>query len=142
MLNLRPLEIGTLLCALAAGCSTTTTAGPTPTTSAGASTTGTPALPDRDPALAHRLVSEGAVLLDVRTLAEWDKGHLDGAEHIPLGELPSKLKAVEALTNGDKSKPIVLYCRSGARAGRAKEQLVAAGYTQVTNLGGMNDWGQ
>jgi len=41
---------------------------------------------------------------------------------------------------GDKTKPIVVYCGSGRRAATAKEKLVAAGYTQVTNLGGIADW--
>lgn len=97
-------------------------------------------LPDRDAALAHRLVDEGAVLLDVRTEKEFDERHLEGATNISHKELPDRLSEIDAATGGDKSKPIVLYCGSGHRAGIAKEALVEAGYTQVTNLGGIDDW--
>ena len=47
---------------------------------------------------------------------------------------------VEKLAGGDKTKPIVLYCGSGKRAGTAKEKLLKAGYTQVTNPGGIGDF--
>lgn len=47
---------------------------------------------------------------------------------------------MEKLTSGDKNKPIVVYCKTGTRAARAKTILLEAGYTQVTNLGGIDDW--
>lgn len=97
-------------------------------------------LPDRDPALAHDLVAKGAVLLDVRTKEEYDGKHLDGAANISIQELDGRMGDVEKLVGGDKTKPIVVYCGSGRRAATAKEKLVAAGYTQVTNLGGIADW--
>jgi len=97
-------------------------------------------LPDRDPALAKKLVSEGAVLLDVRTAEEYSGRHLDKAVNIPVDNLTAQMSEVEKLTSGDKSKPIVVYCQAGGRAGRAKTMLTAAGYTQVTNLGGIDDW--
>lgn len=99
-------------------------------------------LPDRDPALAKKLVGEGALLLDVRTQQEWDKRHLDGANLIPVDDVEARMAEVEKLTGGDKDKPIVVYCGSGNRAGRAKKMLLDAGYTQVTNLGGIDDWPQ
>jgi phage shock protein E len=97
-------------------------------------------LPDRDPALAHELVAKGALLLDVRTKEEYDSKHLDGAANISIQELPARLADVETLVGGDKTKPIVVYCGSGRRSATAKEKLLAAGYTQVTNLGGIADW--
>lgn len=98
-------------------------------------------LPDRDPALAKRLVEEeNAVLLDVRTQEEWDSGHIEGAKHIPIADLKDRLGEVETLTQGDKGKPIVTYCRSGGRAGRAKKLLLESGYERVTNMGGLSDW--
>lgn len=98
-------------------------------------------LPDRDPALARRLVrEEGALLLDVRTQEEWDEGHIEGAVLIPIDELPDRMGEIEGAAAGDKSKPIVVYCRSGGRAGRAKQSLLDAGYENVTNLGGVSDW--
>lgn len=98
-------------------------------------------LPDRDPALACKLVREQhAVLLDVRSEDEFQGGHLEGAVLIPHDQLGSRLAEVEALTEGDPKRPIVTYCRSGHRAGLAKQTLIDAGYTEVTNLGGMKDW--
>ncbi|HVK64538.1 MAG TPA: rhodanese-like domain-containing protein [Polyangium sp.] len=97
-------------------------------------------LPDRDPALARKLVSEGGVLIDVRTPDEYEGRHLDNATNIPVGEFETRLSEVEKLTGGDKTKPIVVHCAAGPRAARAKKILLDAGYTQVTNLGGINDW--
>lgn len=99
------------------------------------------ALPDRDSALAHRLVEEEqGILLDVRTSVEFAAGHIDGATNISHDELAERIAEVEKLTGGDKSRPIVVYCRSGNRAGQAKKVLTEAGYERVTNLGGLSDW--
>lgn len=98
-------------------------------------------LPDRDPALAKRMIEdEGGILLDVRTPEEFDEAHLPGAVNVSHDELEAQLSEIEALTGGDKSKPIVTYCRSGNRAGKARKTLEAAGYTNVTNVGGMTDY--
>lgn len=97
-------------------------------------------LPDRDPALARKLVGEGAVLLDVRTTDEYAGRHLDKAVNIPVGDLSSRMSEIEKLAGGDKSKPIVVYCQSGGRSARAKSMLASAGYTKVTNLGGIDAW--
>ena len=98
-------------------------------------------LPDRDPSLARRLVKEeGALLLDVRSAGEYEAGHLEGAVLIPHDALTERLAEVLEKQGGDKDKPIVLYCGSGRRAGIAKEELKRAGFTRVTNLGGMSDW--
>ena len=97
-------------------------------------------LPDRDPALAHKLVSAGAVLVDVRTPEEYATRHLDGAVNIPVDALKGRLDEIDKLTGGDKNKPIVVYCQAGGRAGRAKTALVESGHGQVTNLGGIADW--
>ncbi|MCA9625426.1 MAG: rhodanese-like domain-containing protein [Myxococcales bacterium] len=121
---------------LAAGCKDE----PAPSGAASATATAAAGLPDRDPALAKKLVGEGALLLDVRTQEEWDQGHLEGATLIPIDELPKRLAEIDEAQGGDKDKPIVVYCRSGGRAGRAKQMLLDAGHHQVTNLGGMTDW--
>lgn len=118
-----------------AGCSRETPPAPT-TSNSGQSAS----LPDRDPALARKLVGEGAVLLDVRTVEEYSDRHLDKAVNVPIDKLNAQMSEIEKLTSGDKSKPIVVYCQAGGRAGRAKAALTAAGYTQVTNLGGIDDW--
>lgn len=98
-------------------------------------------LPDRNPDLAYRLVTnEHAVLLDVRTPEEYRQSHLPSARNIPIQEFSDRLGEVEALAGGDKAHPIVLYCESGGRAARAKRILLESGFTRVTNLGGMSDW--
>ncbi|MCS6856434.1 MAG: rhodanese-like domain-containing protein [Sandaracinaceae bacterium] len=80
---------------------------------------------------ARQWVSEGAVLLDVRTPAEYAEGHLPGAINIPVQEL-------EARTNElPKGSRIVVYCRSGARSARAKSLLEAKGF-KVLDLGPMS----
>lgn len=80
---------------------------------------------------ARKWVSEGAVLLDVRTPAEYAEGHLPGAINIPVQEL-------EARTNElPKGSRIVVYCRSGARSARAKSLLEAKGF-KVLDLGPMS----
>lgn len=97
-------------------------------------------LPDGDPALARKLVAAGALLLDVRTPAEFAERHVEGAVNIPVEEIAARLSEVEKLAGGDKNKPIVVYCQSGRRAAQAKKALLEADYTQVTNLGGLSDW--
>jgi phage shock protein E len=101
----------------------------------------TPAgLPDRDPALAHKLVAEGGLIIDVRTKEEFSGKHVEGAINIPVGDLESRLAEVEKLSGGDKKKPIVVYCQMGGRAAKAKKLLTEKGYEKVTNLGGVDDW--
>jgi len=79
---------------------------------------------------------EGAVILDVRTEAEFGSGHVPGAVNIPHDELASRLSELSST-----DQPVVVYCRSGKRAGVASAVLVAAGYTQVLHLeGDMNEW--
>lgn len=98
-------------------------------------------LPDRDPQLAKRLVEqEGALVLDVRTWAEYELGHVDNAVQIPHDELEERIQEVVDAQGGDKNKPIVTYCRSGRRSGIAKEILTKHGFAKVTNLGGYDDW--
>lgn len=103
---------------------------------------GLPAGPygDRDPALAKQLVEGGALVLDVRTPEEFAAGHVDGAVNISHTDIGAQLEQIKQLQGGDTHKPIVLYCRSGHRAGIAKKELAAAGFDRVTNLGGMKDW--
>ncbi|PRP91616.1 Thiosulfate sulfurtransferase PspE precursor [Enhygromyxa salina] len=97
-------------------------------------------LPDGDSKLAHRLVDEGALLLDVRTPAEYQERHLDGSILIPHTELAQRIDEVLSAQGGDKTKPIVVFCRRGARAGVAKSVLLQGGFTEVSNLGGIDAW--
>lgn len=97
-------------------------------------------LPDGDSKLAHRLVAEGALLLDVRTEAEFKEQSLPNSLLIPHDQVQARIAEVAAAVGGDKHKPIVVFCRRGGRAATAKQVLLAHGFTEVTNLGGIGDW--
>ncbi|MEX1368157.1 MAG: rhodanese-like domain-containing protein, partial [Nannocystaceae bacterium] len=59
-------------------------------------------LPDRDSALAHRLVEQqGALLLDVRTKEEFDAGHIEGARHLPFDEVPARMDEIRGWVDGN-----------------------------------------
>ncbi len=78
-----------------------------------------------------------ALFLDVREIGEYRQGHLLEAVHIPLSQLPNQLTKLEA----HKERPIVAYCRSGARSAQACEILLKAGFPTLYNLnGGIIEW--
>ena len=79
---------------------------------------------------------EGYVILDTRTQEEYDTGHIPGAILIPYDEVKEKAEA--QLT--DKDQLILVYCRSGRRSKLAAEDLVALGYTNIMEFGGIIDW--
>lgn len=79
---------------------------------------------------------EGFLILDVRTQAEYDQGHIPGAIVIPDTEV--KDKAEEALP--DKDQLILVYCRSGRRSKNAAQILAELGYTNIREFGGIIDW--
>jgi phage shock protein E len=89
---------------------------------------------DVDGAAARQLVERGALLVDVRTPGEFASGHIAGAINIPVQELDGRLAEL-----GSKSRPVVLYCRSGARSAQAVRVITSAGY-QAHNLGAMGRW--
>ena len=93
----------------------------------------------KDPAKARQMIAGGATVIDVRSVAEYDGDHLAQATNIPIDQLGSRLADVDKLVGGDKSKPVVVYCASGNRAGRATKTLQAQGYTNVVNGGGLDD---
>ena len=74
-----------------------------------------------------------SVMIDVRTDEEWNAGHIEGAIHIPLSEIERDIENYEI----SKDEEILLYCRSGNRSGRAKVILDELGYTNTTNIGGI-----
>ncbi len=80
---------------------------------------------------AERAVAAGeAVLVDVRRQTEWNEGHVPGARHVHLGELPER--AGELPTD----RRVLLYCRTGARSAIATSLLQAAGRPDVANVEG------
>lgn len=75
---------------------------------------------------------EDLVILDVRSPEEFAAGHVPGAINIPHGEMGDRLEEIAALGNLE----IVLYCRSGRRAGIAADVLRGAGYERLLHLDG------
>jgi phage shock protein E len=78
-------------------------------------------------------VADGAALVDVRTPGEFAGGHADGAVNIPLDALGGRLAELDALLGGDRTKPLVVYCRTGRRSGIAQRLLTKRGYGDVVN---------
>lgn len=76
------------------------------------------------------------VLVDVRTQEEYDEGHIDGAQLLPLNQL--EVLSEEHLT--DKEATILVYCRTGNRSAQASQILVDLGYENVYDFGGIVDW--
>lgn len=89
---------------------------------------------DIDGVAARQLVQDGALLVDVRTPGEFASGHIPGALNIPVQEIDGRLAEL-----GSKDRPIILYCRSGARSAQAARVIAHAGYV-VHNLGAMGRW--
>jgi phage shock protein E len=77
------------------------------------------------------LLSQGALIIDVRSPKEFDSGSLPGAQNLPLDEITDRIKSVAP----DKDKPLLLHCLSGTRSGMARSRLKSLGYTNVHNLG-------
>jgi rhodanese-related sulfurtransferase len=77
----------------------------------------------------NELMASGAVIVDVRTPAEYKDGHLKGAINLPLQTLGNNLNKLK------KDQVIITCCRSGSRSGMAKRMLKANGFEQVHNGG-------
>lgn len=74
-------------------------------------------------------------LIDVRTAGEYAEGHLANAKLIPVQEIAQRLAEI------DKSKPVLLYCRSGHRSGNALKILQGQGYKDAKHIeGGIGAW--
>lgn len=72
--------------------------------------------------------------LDVREPYEWQAGHIDGATHVPMQQLPTRQDEVA------EDRTIVCVCRSGARSARVTQALRRAGYDAHNLEGGMIAW--
>lgn len=63
-------------------------------------------------------LNNGAVVLDVRTQAEWNEGHIENAKHIVLNTIPQNLEEIKSY-----NKPIIAVCKSGGRSQSATDFL-------------------
>ncbi len=79
---------------------------------------------------------DAIVILDVRTQEEYDAGHIAGAILVPNETIADKQPALLPDLNAE----ILVYCRSGNRSAQAAKKLIAIGYTNVVDFGGIIDW--
>lgn len=75
------------------------------------------------------LKAAGAPVVDVRTPAEFEQGHVPGSRNIPLDQLVARMGEI------DPAGPVLLCCASGGRSGMAKQMLEREGYAGVHNAG-------
>ncbi len=78
-------------------------------------------------------IPAGAKILDVREDEEWQAGHIAGAQHIPLGQVPERYGEIPL------DEDVYIICRSGGRSLKAVAYLQNAGFDVVNVLGGMGD---
>ena len=76
------------------------------------------------------------ILVDVRTLSEYQSGHINGAILLPLDVISSQAEVLLS----DKNATIIVYCRSGNRSAQAVQILYDMGYTKLFDMGGIIDW--
>lgn len=90
---------------------------------------------DYTPGQVAELHRQGAIqLIDVREPDEHEAGRIDGDRLIPLGDLSAQAETI------DQGRPVVFYCRSGARSGMAAEAFRGAGFDAHNMLGGLLEW--
>lgn len=85
----------------------------------------------------EKAIKDGGALIDVRTAMEFSTGSVAGAVNIPLNEIPNKVDEFKEI-----DKPMILFCRSGARSEQARSYLAAQGiecynggsWTNVNNM--------
>lgn len=83
---------------------------------------------------AHEKVAAGALLLDVRSEAEFQSGSIAGAENIPVSSLGQRMQEL------DKTRPIIVFCASGMRSSSAAGYLKRSGFKEVHDLGPASAW--
>lgn len=80
---------------------------------------------------------EDAITVDVRVLADYEKGHLPNARHLPLTDFERRGKELEKF----RARPLILYCNSGITATKGIAALKKAGFEKLYNLrGGIYEW--
>jgi rhodanese-related sulfurtransferase len=82
-----------------------------------------------------RALAEGrAQIVDVREPYEREAGYVEGSEHIELQQLAGAAQSL------DRERPVIFYCRSGARSLMAAQAFQRAGYDAYSMAGGLVDW--
>jgi rhodanese-related sulfurtransferase len=76
-----------------------------------------------------KMIKDGATIIDVRSMAEYEQGHFSGSLNIPVQQLEASLHKI------DSSKTILVCCASGGRSEMAKVLMNARGFDDVINVG-------
>jgi len=84
----------------------------------------------------ENIVAQGALIIDVRTVGEYENGHIKGSLNIPLSDIENAMSWLI------KDVPIIVVCESGSRSGQAKKILEINGYKKVYNGGSWNNLGE
>lgn len=114
---------------------------PTPAPAAGVHRSKESSMPQQIPpgvvdgATAQRLAETGAVVVDVRTPAEFAAGHVPGARNVPYDEVARRVGEI-----GPPTTPVVVYCRSGQRSAVARRELRRLGFEQVWDAQRYDTW--
>ena len=87
-------------------------------------------------AAAMMQAQEGYIILDVRTVQEYESGHIPGAICIPN----ETISDAEIPQLPDKDQLILVYCRSGNRSKQAAAKLARLGYKNIVEIGGIGAW--
>ncbi len=82
----------------------------------------------------QEIMGDGGQLIDVRTPVEFNQGSLSGAVNMPIESFQHQMSRI------DSSRPVLLYCRTGARSGMVKNYLDQLGFDQVHNIGGIRQF--
>lgn len=77
---------------------------------------------------------QSVVLLDVREYEEWQRGHVAGSQHIPMGEVPARIAEI------DTDATLFVVCHAGGRSLRVAQYLARNGYEPINVAGGMLAW--
>ena len=85
----------------------------------------------------EKIINEGAIVVDVRTEDEYNNNHIGGAVLLTLDTI-SEDTALGVIDS--KDTPIIVYCQSGNRSSQALTKLEELGYTEVYDLGSINNW--
>jgi rhodanese-related sulfurtransferase len=86
------------------------------------------------PSVAAPAVPDDAVILDVREPYEWQAGHVDGALHVPMGEVVARLGELP------QDRELVVVCKVGGRSAQVVDYLNQVGFAAVNLDGGMYAW--
>lgn len=86
------------------------------------------------------VIGKDVQLIDVRSIEEYNRGHIDDAINIDIADIEKFSKEIQKL---DKTKPIYIYCHSGVRSRRAGKLIQKLGFTSIYDFtGGWSIWSQ